>query len=187
HQMSLVQEARRRGAKFVVIDVHRNKTGDAADWFIPIKPGSDAALALGLMHVIVAEGLHDEAWIAEHTSGFPALARRLQDFPPERVAGITGVAAEDVRRLAREYATTQPSFIRIGNGIQHHDNGGMCVRNIACLPALTGAWRHRGGGAMKSNSGYHQMNERAIHRPDLMAKPTRTINMNQLGKALLEL
>ena len=187
HQMALVQEARRKGAKFVVIDVHRNKTGDAADWFIPIRPGTDAALALGLMHVIVAEDLHDRDWIESHTSGFEQLQERLPRFPPERVGAITGVPAEDVRRLAREYATTQPSFIRIGNGIQHHDNGGMCVRNIACLPALTGAWRRRGGGAMKSNRGYSAMNERALQRPDLMPGPCRTINMNQLGTALTEL
>ena len=186
HQMALVQEARRNGAKFVVIDVHRNKTGDAADWFIPIRPGSDAALALGLMHVIVAEDLHDREWIAQHTSGFDQLQERLPQFPPERVADITGVPAEDIKRLAREYATTHPSFVRIGNGIQHHDNGGMCVRNIACLPALVGAWRHRGGGAMKSNRGYSAMNEAALQRPDLMERPTRIINMNQLGQALTE-
>ncbi|HLY65653.1 MAG TPA: molybdopterin-dependent oxidoreductase, partial [Chloroflexota bacterium] len=186
HQMALVQEARRKGARFVVIDVHRNKTGDAADWFIPIKPGSDPALALGLMHVIVAENLHDKEWVAQHTSGFEQLRERLPQFPPERVAEITGVPAEDIKRLAREYATSQPSFIRIGNGIQHHDNGGMCVRNIACLPALVGAWRHRGGGAMKSNRGYAAMNETALQRPDLMPGPSRIINMNQLGQALTE-
>jgi anaerobic selenocysteine-containing dehydrogenase len=186
HQMALVQEARRKGAKFVVIDVHRNKTGDAADWFIPIRPGTDAALALGLMHVIVAEDLHDKAWIAEHSNGFEQLQERLPQFPPERVSDITGVPVEDVKRLAREYATSQPSFIRIGNGIQHHDNGGMCVRNIACLPTLVGAWRFHGGGAMKSNRGYAAMNERAIQRPDLVERPARTINMNRLGQTLLE-
>jgi anaerobic selenocysteine-containing dehydrogenase len=194
HQMALVQEARRRGAKFVVIDVYRNKTGAAADWFIPIRPGTDGALALGLMHVIVAEDLHDKDWIAGHTSGFEQLQERLPLFPPERVADITGVPAEDIKRLAREYATTQPAFIRIGNGIQHHDNGGMCVRNIACLPALVGAWRHRGGGAVKSNRGYSAMNEAALQRPDLMPRQTtasgerlpRIINMNRLGRALLE-
>ncbi len=187
HQMALVQEARRKGAKFVVIDVHRNKTGDAADWFIPIRPGTDAALALGLMHVIVAEDLHDKNWIAQHTRGFDLLQERLPQFPPERVADITGVPVGDIKRLAREYATVQPSFIRIGNGIQHHDNGGMCVRNIACLPALVGAWRYRGGGAMKSNRGYSAMNEAALQRPDLMERPTRIINMNRLGWALTEL
>ncbi|HLG70657.1 MAG TPA: molybdopterin oxidoreductase family protein [Chloroflexota bacterium] len=187
HQMALVQEARRKGAKFVVIDVHRNKTGDAADWFIPIRPGTDGALALGLMHVIVAEDLHDKDWIANHTSGFEQLQERLPQFTPDRVSEITGVPEQDVRRLAREYATTQPSFIRIGNGIQHHDNGGMCVRNITCLPALTGAWRYRGGGAMKSNRGYSAMNERALQRPDLMPGPARMVNMNRLGHALTEL
>jgi len=191
HQMAYVQQARRKGARFVVIDVHRNKTGDAADWFIPIKPGTDGALALGLMHVIVAERLYDAAYIAEHTVGFEELCSRLEAYPPGDVAAITGVPMEDIRRLAREYATRQPSFIRIGNGIQHHDNGGMCVRNIACLPALTGAWLHRGGGCMKSNSGYHAFNEMAVTRPDLMPRAAhgrlpRTINMNELGKTLLE-
>ncbi|MHB8618651.1 MAG: molybdopterin-containing oxidoreductase family protein [Chloroflexota bacterium] len=190
HQMSYVQEARRNGAKLVVIDVHRNKTGDAADWYIPIYPGTDGALALGLMRAIVDEGLEDGDWIAQHTGGFERLRERLADYPVERVSGITRVPAEDIRRLAREYATTQPAFIRIGNGIQHHDNGGMCVRNIACLPALVGAWRHRGGGAMKSNGGYSSLNEAAMQRPDprpgSMERPARTINMNQLGRALLE-
>ncbi|HEY8692106.1 MAG TPA: molybdopterin-dependent oxidoreductase, partial [Chloroflexota bacterium] len=105
HQMALVQDARRKGAKFVVIDVHRNKTGDAADWFIPINPGTDGALALGLMHVIVAEDLHDKDWIESHTSGFEQLQERLPQFPPERVAGITGVPVQDIRQLAREFAT----------------------------------------------------------------------------------
>ncbi|MDE3078142.1 MAG: molybdopterin-dependent oxidoreductase, partial [Chloroflexota bacterium] len=187
HQMAFVQEARRKGAKLVVIDVHRNKTGDAADWFIPIYPGTDGALALGLMQVIIEEGRYDAEHVAAHTSGFDRLQERVREFPPERVAEITGVPAEDIRRLAREYAATQPAFIRIGNGLQHHDNGGMCVRNIACLPALTGAWKRRGGGAMKSNGGYHEVNEAALHRPDLMPHPTRTINMNQLGQALTEL
>jgi anaerobic selenocysteine-containing dehydrogenase len=186
HQMALVQEARRKGAKLVVVDVHRNKTGDAADWFIPIRPGTDGALALGLMHVIVAENLHDPDWIEHHTSGFEQLQERLPQFSPERVEAISGVPAADIRRLAREYATNQPAFIRIGNGIQHHDNGGMCVRNISCLPALVGAWRHRGGGAMKSNRGYSAMNERALQRPDLMEHPSRIINMNRLGAALTE-
>ena len=194
HQMALVQEARRKGARFVVIDVHRNKTGDAADWFIPIRPGTDGALALGLMHVIVAEDLHDKEWIAAHSSGFEQLQERLPLFPPGRVSDITGVPVDNIMQLAREYATVRPSFIRIGNGIQHHDNGGMCVRNIACLPALVGAWRERGGGAMKSNRGYSAMNEAALQRPDLMPRrPTATgetlpriINMNQLGQALTD-
>ncbi|MBV9121032.1 MAG: molybdopterin-dependent oxidoreductase, partial [Chloroflexi bacterium] len=187
HQMTLVQEARRNGAKFVVIDVHRNKTGDAADWFIPIKPGTDAALALGLMHVIVRDGLQDEDFISNHSSGFDQLRERLAEYPPDRVCDITGMPVEDITRLAHEYAITQPAFIRIGNGLQHHDNGGMNVRTIACLPALTGAWRRRGGGAMKSNGGYAAINEQAVQRFDLLSQPTRSVNMIQLGQALTEL
>ena len=188
HQMALFQEARRRGAKHVVIDVHRNRTTPFADWFIRIRPGTDAALALGLMHVIIGENLHDREFIGRQTIGFEALAARAAEFPPERVERITGVPAEDVTRLAREYATTRPAFIRIGNGAQHHSNGGMMVRTVACLPALIGAWKDIGGGAIKTNSGYSALNLTALARPDLATvPPPRTINMNQLGQALTRL
>lgn len=187
HQMTFIQQARRKGAKLVVIDVHRNRTAAFADWFLHIHPGTDGALALGLMHVIIAERLYDADFIARRTVGFDALAERVAAYPPERVAAITGLAGDDIVCLAREYATTQPAFIRIGNGLQHHTNGGMAVRAITCLPALVGAWRYPAGGAIKSNHGYAQMNERARQRPDLLGgRQPRTISMNQLGWALLE-
>jgi anaerobic selenocysteine-containing dehydrogenase len=188
HQMTYVRQAQRAGATFVHIDVQRNRTTAFADQFVQVRPGTDAALALGMMHVIIRDRLHDAAYVREHTVGFDQLVERVQEYPPERVERITDVPAETVERLAREYATTRPAFIRIGNGLQHHDNGGMAIRTIACLPGLVGAWRDVGGGAVKSNAGYAAMNEAALTRPDLLAgRAPRTINMNQLGHALTEL
>lgn len=185
HQMTYVRRAQRAGATFVHVDVHRNRTSGFADRFVQLYPGTDAALALGMMQVIVSEGLHDREYVAAQTVGFDRLAERVAHYPPERVAAITGVPETEIVRLAREYATTRPSFIRIGNGLQHHDNGGMAVRTIACLPALVGAWRDVGGGAMKSNSGYAAVNETARARPELLGeRQPRTLNMNQLGDAL---
>jgi anaerobic selenocysteine-containing dehydrogenase len=188
HQMSYVREAQRNGATFVHIDVHRNRTTPFADRFVQVRPGTDAALALGMMHVIVRDSLHDREYVAANTLGFEKLVTRLAEYPPERVERITGVPSDVVEILGREYATTRPAFIRIGNGLQHHDNGGMAVRTIACLPGLVGAWRDVGGGAMKSNGGYAAMNDAALTRPDLLAgRKVRSINMNQLGHALTEL
>jgi len=188
HQMTYIREAQRAGATFVHIDVHRNRTTAFADRFVQVRPGTDGALALGMMHVIIRDGLHDAQYVRENTVGFEALAERVQEYPPERVERITEVTATIIETLAREYATTRPAFIRIGNGLQHHDNGGMAVRTIACLPGLVGAWRDVGGGAVKSNAGYAAMNDAALQRPDLLAgQAPRTINMNQLGHALTEL
>ncbi|MDQ1911761.1 molybdopterin oxidoreductase family protein [Paenibacillus sp. GD4] len=186
HQVVLAEKARKNGAKIVVIDVHRNQTGKWADWFIPVQPGTDAALALGIMHVLFKEQLANEDFLAEYTVGHEELREHVKQYTPELVASITGVPAEDIIRLARLYGETEASFIRIGNGPQHHDNGGMCIRTIACLPALTGAWLHKGGGAIKSNSGWLEMNNAALQRPDLLRQSTRSINMNLLGSALLE-
>jgi anaerobic selenocysteine-containing dehydrogenase len=188
HQLTYVRQAQRAGAMFVHIDVQRNRTTAFADRFVQLRPGTDAALALGMMHVIIRDGLHDAAYVQAHTVGFEALAERVRAYPPGRVARICDLSAEVVETLAREYATTRPAFIRIGNGLQHHDNGGMAVRTIACLPGLVGAWRDIGGGAVKSNGGYAAMNDAALTRPDLLAgRAPRTINMNQLGHALTEL
>ncbi|MHB1134412.1 MAG: molybdopterin-containing oxidoreductase family protein [Chloroflexota bacterium] len=186
HQMPFIQAARRRGARFIHVDVHRNRTANLADDFVQLYPGTDAALALGLMHVIVAEGLHDADYLARHTTGFDALRGRLAEYPPERVADITGVPAERIRWLARIYATTRPAFIRLGNGLQHHSNGGMAIRTITCLPALVGSYGEPGGGLVKGNSGYFQLNNAAVERPDLLAgRQPRRISMNQVGEALL--
>lgn len=188
HQWAIAQKARKNGAKIVVIDVHKNQTGKMADWFIPILPGTDGAFALGLMHVLFAENLIDMEFLQEYTVGHEELRNHVIKYDPATVSEITGVPKEDIYELARMYGKTSPSYIRIGNGLQHHDNGGMCVRTIACLPALTGQWLHKGGGAIKSNSGYLSYNEDNLQRPDLLKnKETRIINMNLLGEALLDI
>ncbi|ABO66947.1 molybdopterin oxidoreductase family protein [Geobacillus thermodenitrificans] len=188
HQVILAQKARKNGAKIVVIDVHKNQTGQLADWFIPILPGTDAALALGMMHILFAENLIDDEFLRKYTVGYEELREHVVQYDPVTVSNITGVPVEDLYTLARWYGQTTPSFIRIGNGLQHHDNGGMCIRTIACLPALTGQWLVKGGGAIKSNSGYLALNQISLQRPDLLQnKHTRIINMNRLGEALLEL
>ncbi|WP_374723348.1 molybdopterin-containing oxidoreductase family protein [Calidifontibacillus erzurumensis] len=189
HQWTIAQKARKEhGAKIVVIDVHKNQTGKMADWFIPVFPGSDGALALGIMHILFAEMMVDEAFLQEYTIGHEELRNHVIQYDPATVSKMTGVSKEDLYKLARLYGKTSPSFIRIGNGLQHHDNGGMNTRAIACLPALTGQWLIKGGGAIKSNSGYLSHNSRALQRPDLLKnKNTRVINMNLLGQALLEL
>ncbi|MFE5323750.1 molybdopterin-dependent oxidoreductase [Paenibacillus sp. NPDC056579] len=187
HQVVLAEKARKNGAQIVVIDVHKNQTGRWADWFIPILPGTDAALALGIMHILFAEQMADEAFLREYTVGHEELRRHVKQYDPATVSAITGVPAEDIVKLARLYGQTSPSFIRIGNGPQHHDNGGMCIRTISCLPALTGQWLVKGGGAIKGNGSALDHNAAALQRPDLLPKSTRRINMNLLGSALLEL
>lgn len=187
HQMTIAQKARKNGAKIVVIDVHKNQTGRMADWFIPIRPGTDSALALGMMHILFAEKMVDREFMKEFTVGYAELEEHVKQYDPQTVSEITGVPVDDIYELTRMYGTTSPSFIRIGNGLQHHDNGGMIVRTIACLPALTGAWQVKGGGAIKSNKSFLRHNSAALQRPDLLEnKQTRTFNMNQLGKVLLE-
>lgn len=186
HLMTLIQEARRKGAELVVIDVHRNPTARAADHFVQLYPGTDTALALGLMRVIVTEGLHDRAYLAANTVGFDQLLPRLEEYPLARVASITGVPPDEIRWLARKYATTKPAFLALGNGPQHHEKGGMVTRAASLLPALTGSWGTAGGGAVRSNAGYFTLNTRALERPDLAPVPLRTINMARLGPELLE-
>ncbi|SFD75750.1 Anaerobic selenocysteine-containing dehydrogenase [Bacillus sp. OV194] len=188
HQVALAQKARKNGAKIVVIDVHKNRTGILADWFIPILPGTDSALALGLMNLLFEEGLADLEFLQEYSIGYQELREHVKQYDPHTVAAITGIPVDDLKELAALYGTVSPSFIRIGNGLQHHDNGGMAVRTIACLPAITGQWLVKGGGAIKGNSGYLAHNTAAVQRPDLLEnKGTRVINMNQIGSALLDL
>ncbi|MDF2837876.1 MAG: molybdopterin oxidoreductase family protein, partial [Paenibacillus sp.] len=188
HQTMLATEARKNGAKIVHIDVHRNRTSTWADEFVHVRPGSDGALALGIIHLLIRDGLVDETFVGEHTVGYAQLAREAETYTPEVVSELTGVPADRIEWLARLYGTTSPAFIRIGNGLQHHDNGGMIVRTIACLPALTGQWNKLGGGAMKGNSWYSRLHNDRLERPDLLPDPgVRTINMNQLGDALTNL
>lgn len=188
HQVVLAEKARKNGAKIIVIDVHKNQTGRWADWFIPIQPGTDSALALGIMHILFQEGMVDEAFLQQYALGHEELREHVLAYDPATVSSITGVPVQDLMQLASMYGKTTPSFIRIGNGIQHHDNGGMAVRTISCLPALTGQWLHKGGGAIKGNGGYLDLNSAALQRPDLLKnKSTRRMNMNQLGKTLLDM
>ncbi|RIX53655.1 molybdopterin oxidoreductase family protein [Paenibacillus nanensis] len=188
HQTMLASEARKNGARIIHIDVHRNRTSAWADDFILIRPGSDGALALGMMHILIRDGYVNEAFVRDYTVGYEQLAEQAAACTPELAAELTGVPAEKIEELAALYGKTTPSFIRIGNGLQHHDNGGMIVRTISCLPALTGQWAEIGGGAMKGNSWYSRINNAALEREDLLPDPSvRTINMNQLGDALTEL
>jgi anaerobic selenocysteine-containing dehydrogenase len=153
HQWPFIAEAKKRGARLIVIDPHRTRTAELADEFVQLQPGTDGALALALMNVIITENLFDRGYIETHTVGFAELTQRAMDYSPEKVSVITGIEPEAIRRLAREYATTRPAFIRIGMGLQRHSNGGMTVRAISCLPALIGSWQEVGGGALYSNGG----------------------------------
>ncbi len=185
HQITLAQQARKQGAKIVVIDAHKNQTGRLADWFIPVLPGTDTALALGLMHILFAENRVDENFLQQHTLGHEELRQHVKAYDPATVAAITGVPVDDLYKLARMYHETTPALIRIGNGLQHHDNGGMNTRAITCLSVLTGQWLVAGGGAIRSNSAYLSFNSEALQRPDLLVKRnTRSFNMNQLGRVL---
>jgi anaerobic selenocysteine-containing dehydrogenase len=192
HLWPFVEEARRQGAKLVVIDPYRTRTARAADWHISIHPGTDAALALGLMRVIIEEGLYDRDYVAEQTHGFEALRDHVQPYTPEHVAGLTGIAEADIERLAREYAASVPAVIRMNYGIQRSQNGGAAARAVCMLPALIGAWKHLGGGLQLSTSGAFAFNSAALERPDLMLaspiqRPARIVNMSRLGHALTEL
>lgn len=184
HLWPFIVEARRNGAKFVVIDPIRTKTAALADVHLAPYPGSDLALALGMIHVILRDGLQDDEYIERHTRGIGSLRARVAEYPPERAAELTGIAAEEIEALAREYARTRPAAIRLNYGVQRSERGGRAVRAVALLPALTGAWREPGGGMLLSTSGAFAVNREALERPDLQPKPARIINMSQLGDAL---
>jgi anaerobic selenocysteine-containing dehydrogenase len=188
HLWPFIAEAKRNGAKLVVIDPYRTRTAACADWYLPINPGTDAALALGMMHVIIRDGLHDADYVARHTLGFEPLREKVQQYPPERVASWTGIAAADIETLAREYATTRPAVIRLNYGVQRSEGGGMATRAITMLPCITGSWKEVGGGLQLSTSGAYKLNREALERADLMVKalgrPARVVNMVELGKAL---
>src|SRR5919201_163892 len=185
--MTLVKQARQRGAHVVVIDPYRTPTAAQADEHLAVRPGTDGALALAVMHVLIAEGLVDHAYIERATLGFEALADQVKAWPPERVAPIVGLDAATIVRFARRYGASPRTFIRIGIGLSRHDNGGMTCRTLACLPALTGAYADPHGGALLSSGGAFAMDMRALERPDLMPTPRpRIINMIQLGRALTD-
>jgi anaerobic selenocysteine-containing dehydrogenase len=185
HFMPHLVKAQRQGCRVVVIDPRRTRTARQADIHLAPRPGTDGVLALAMAHVIVKEGLHEEAWLEQHTVGWPQLRERLVDYPPERAAEITGLPLQTIIELARLYATTQPSLIKIADGLQRNLNGGQTVRAICALPALTGQYGLQGGGLSYSTSGYIKWNTRALFHWDECPPQARSINMNRLGVALL--
>lgn len=184
HLWRYILKARSQGARIVTIDPLRTRTGEQSDEHIPIMPGTDGALALGMMHIILRDGLQDQDYIDRYTLGFEELKARAQEYPPSHVSGITGISEETIERITHEYAKKSPAFIRVNYGLQRHAGGGMAVRNIFCLPALLGSWRYPGGGALLSTSGFFPFKYAALERPDLIQGQPRTINMSQLGDAL---
>ena len=189
HLWPFVEKARANGAKIVVIDPVRTVTADAADWFLPIRPGTDVALVLAMMHVIVRDDLVDHDYVAQHTSGFDELVEHVRDWTPERAAAECGLEAADIERLAREYATTTPAFIRTLIGAEHRELGAQFFRSVSLLPALIGSWKHRGGGFSRSVGSYTYdfVDISAFAAPHLAGdRPRRPISMNRLGRALLD-
>jgi anaerobic selenocysteine-containing dehydrogenase len=186
HLWPQIKEALAGGARLIGVDPYRNHTHDQCHQLIQVRPGTDAALALAMMNVIIAEGLEDRDYVDRYTLGFDKLRERAAEFPPARAARICGVTEEEIVSLAREYATTKPAVIRINYGLQRHAGGGMAVRTIACLPALTGSWRDAGGGVLLSSSGMFAFDEKVLERSDLASGNPRTINMSRLGEALTE-
>jgi anaerobic selenocysteine-containing dehydrogenase len=185
HLWPFIQEARRNGARVIVIDPARTRTARAADEWIPIQPGADGALALAMMQVIIGEGLYDADYVKRHTVGFDDLAARVREWTPEWAEPLTGIPAARIRQLAREYATTRPAAIRVNYGMQRHAGGGMAMRNITCLPALVGAWKEQGGGIQLSSSGSFPFDRMMLYRPDLRrGGAPRCFNMNRLGDIL---
>lgn len=185
HLWPKIVAAQRKGAKLIAIDPYRSLTAEKCDQHIALMPGTDAALALAMMQVIIKENLFDKDYVEKYTLGFEQLKEHVSDWTPERVAEITDVSADVITNLAKEYATTKPAAIRINYGMQRHNGGGMAVRTVACLPALIGAWRHESGGILLSASGNFDMNSSALERPDLIWNNPRTINMSAIGDALL--
>jgi anaerobic selenocysteine-containing dehydrogenase len=184
HYWSRVAEAKRRGAKVIAIDPYRTLSAEKATEHIAPLPGTDAALALGLMHVIIGESLIDTDYVERYTLGFDALRERVSEYSPTTAGAICGLPAETIVRLAREYATTKPAAIRLNYGMQRHSGGGMAVRTITCLPALVGAWRDPAGGAVLSTGDWYALNHTVLERPDLVRGAPRTINQSALGDAL---
>ena len=188
HLWPFIVEARRNGARFYTIDPRRNRVGATADRHFFINPGSDAALALAMMHVIIGESLYDADYVARYTEGFDGLRDRVKPWTPERAAELTGIAPEEIVQLAREYATRRPAAIRLNYGVQRSERGAMAVRIISLLPVLTGSWKDVGGGLQLSTSQAFQLNRAGLERPDLQLKSlgreARLINMTQLGETL---
>lgn len=187
HFWARAQQAKRRGATLVAIDPYRSLTAEKCHTHIALLPGTDSALALGLMHVLIRDGLIDRDYVERHTLGFEGLRERARSYDPARVASICGITAGEIESLAHLYGTTRPALIRANYGLQRARGGGMGMRNIACLPALTGAFRDAAGGIFLSTSGNFAVDSHALARPDLLAgRRPRTVNMSTIGHALLD-
>ena len=185
HFWRLANQAKRDGARLVCIDPRRTETADKCHEHIALRPGTDAALALALMHQLITQDWLDHAYIAEHTLGWEALRERALEWPPERAAEVCGIPAQQIIDLARDYGTTKPAAIRLNYGMQRVRGGGNAVRAVACLPALVGAWRHWAGGMLLSSSGHFPVQRAALHRPDLLAgRSPRLLNMITVGNDL---
>lgn len=188
HLVPFIDDAQAKGAQLVVIDPYRTRTARRADWHVKPRIGSDSALALGMMNVIVRDGLQDDSYIAKHSVGFDRLRDEvLPGYAPDRVESITDIPAADIERLAHLYASARAPYLRIGQGMSRNNHGGMAVRTVALLPAVVGAWGKPGGGAMMGTSNAYQFDFDSIRRPDLLPRPTREINHSLLGRSLLEL
>jgi anaerobic selenocysteine-containing dehydrogenase len=187
HIWRFIAEARANGGFVVVIDPMRTRTAERADQHISLIPGTDAALALGLLHVVVARGAEDRAFIEEHTVGWPAFRARIGEYTPERVAAITGIPQQTIETLGERLASTRPTGIMVKMGIQRHAGGGMALRTIMTIPGVTGDWRHLGGGAIYSTGNYFKGNFARLWRSDLRPRDTRHLIMTRLGDALLEI
>jgi len=186
HFWTRAQEAKRRGARLIAIDPYRSATAEKCHEHIAPLPGTDAALAFGIMHLLIENGLIDRAYIERYTIGYDALAQRVREWTPDRVASTCGIPREQLVRLAHDYGTIKPAAIRLNYGMQRIRGGGNAVRAVACLPALVGAWRDPAGGALLSSSGTFPVNSPALERPDLIQGSPRTINMSAIGDALLD-
>ena len=184
HHWPFIEQAKKAGAKLVVIDPVRTRTARLADWHIPIRPGTDAALALAMIHVIIKENLVDRDYIDKYTVGYDELAERASTYTPEFAAQETGIPVEDIVKLAREYATTPPAVVRIGVAVERHAGGGQTVRAIACLPGLIGAWKHVGGGLLQLPIWAFPVKWEVLMRPDLQPEKMRVLNSWRLGPAL---
>ncbi|MDZ4104428.1 MAG: molybdopterin oxidoreductase family protein [Hydrogenophaga sp.] len=186
HFWRLAQQAKRKGARLVCIDPRRSETAEKCHEHIALRPGTDAALALALMHQLITHDWLDHDYIAQHTLGWEGLRERALQWPPERAAEVCGIPVQQITDLARAYGTTKPAAIRLNYGMQRVRGGGNAVRAAACLPALVGAWREPAGGLLLSSSAQFPVNRTALHKPELLAGRTpRTINMSTIGNDLL--
>lgn len=186
HLWRPILEARRNGALVVCIDPIRTRTAAASDWHLAPMPGTDAALALGLLHVVLKEGKEDRQFIEGHTVGWEAFRERILAFPPSRVAAVTGLPSELIVELGKRIGSTRPTGIRIGIGLQRHGGGGMAVRTITCIPGVTGDWKYAGGGVFYLTRGFYGVNWTALRREDLRPRQARSLDMKRLGEVLLE-